>query len=619
LVEYKFNLIRDLLPLKGKPLRQAIDQIVLQKHYLPNGKKSVGSSSLYRWIREYKQKGLIGLVRRGRDDAGLKRIELSGKFDKNIKILLTKQQYIEIKYELDRKISSLFAEGHRSGREIHGIVEKLLQKVIKKVLGRDLTQKEYENCIISKEYIYDNFQAEKVVGVKKTDRHKYNREIKPRIKRNREGLLPNDVWFGDVHPVDIQCRRKDGSIIHARQISWLDAATNRIFSSFVFFPKKKGVRRTDVAKSFVEAVKQMGLPKLLYLDNGQEYKWSAMLEGFTLLSKLAHNSGKSFNIEVLDSGERETFFESQGFVEERLEREDDNVIRALKSNPQAKPIESTFRLLENKYFSKIEGWIGGDRLNKKLETVGKAAKSYTEDFDTFQKDIELQIRLYHGEKQSYGFLKGISPNAQLQDFQKKGWKPVSVEEQTLLLAFSEKKEANGKKITRQVYAGGHIKYAPKGLGTFLYQNDELSVYSSKANNGKSISLEILVPTHDPRMIFVKKPDGNIIIAKKTKSFNILDPAGIEEQTRMEKALNAQLSIARKNCSFVNNEQITEALLETVDPEPALEFDVEIEIATNETKKMEEALKQIAFEEQETLSCPDPLGSVEDFLWLDEET
>ncbi|RKZ84148.1 MAG: hypothetical protein DRR16_15455, partial [Candidatus Parabeggiatoa sp. nov. 3] len=88
--------------------------------------------------------------------------------------------------------------------------------------------------------------------------------------------------------------------------------------------------------------------------------------------------------------------------------------------------------------------------------------------------------------------------------------------------------------------------------------------------------------------------------------------GAEEQRRMAKVLNAQLAVLRWNCSFINNNQITESLLkEAADSEPdEVPFDTSVEISTEETRALEEALENRPLQKEEA----EQAASLQDVMW-----
>lgn len=106
-------------------------------------------------------------------------------------------------------------------------------------------------------------RAYRKVHTFKNDRSTYE-DAKPRIQRSRAGLAPNDIWVGDVHPVDVLYRRQDGSTATLRAIAWLDLGTNRLHATWIALDKGQGgVRNTHVIRSFTAAVAAWGAARAL--------------------------------------------------------------------------------------------------------------------------------------------------------------------------------------------------------------------------------------------------------------------------------------------------------------------------------------------------------------------
>lgn len=118
--------------------------------------------------------------------------------------------------------------------------------------------------------------------------------------------------------------------------------------TFVLLEPKEGIRREHVAQSFEAMVGEWGLPRMLYLDNGAEYSWADMIDGFTALSKVA-----SVDRAVMD-------LESSPDVADRVRGQKQAVIRSRPYNAKGKPgIEGVFAVLEGGVFSTLQG--GGRR------------------------------------------------------------------------------------------------------------------------------------------------------------------------------------------------------------------------------------------------------------------
>lgn len=150
-------------------------------------------------------------------------------------------------------------------------------------------------------------------------------------------------------------------MVFPKAISWLDPATNEIHMTFVMCEKGEGIRHEHVAQSFEAMVDEWGLPKLLYLDNGSEYKWQEMIAGFTMLSKLAGS------MSVFDLG-------ADNEVSARVNDCREAVVRSLAYNAKGKPkIEGAFGNIEQVFFATIQGWTAPVRSRVGIETKPCAA------------------------------------------------------------------------------------------------------------------------------------------------------------------------------------------------------------------------------------------------------
>lgn len=136
-----------------------------------------------------------------------------------------------------------------------------------------------------------------LIAVKEKDNAVFQDKYMPSIRRDYSDLAPRQIVVGDVHPVDIMMRRPDGTAVYPKAIAWYDVATNGIHMTFVLLEPGEGIRREHVAMSFQAMVDEWGLPEMLYLDNGSEYSWDAMIGGFTQLSKLTTGALKVYDLD----------------------------------------------------------------------------------------------------------------------------------------------------------------------------------------------------------------------------------------------------------------------------------------------------------------------------------
>ncbi|WP_222869446.1 hypothetical protein [Roseobacter fucihabitans] len=192
------------------------------------------------------------------------------------------------------------------------------------------------------------FTAFKRVARKDRDAKLHFDKDQPRIARHGSAL-PGQVVFGDVHPVDIWVL-KEGTReqVRVRLIAWHDDCTHMMHVTPVLFLKGRGVRQSDIIDSFYDLScdPQFGLPGTLYLDNGGEY-------------------GSLF-------GSFQSFPDLSMIVPER------GVIKAKPYNGPAKGlIEGAFGSIERQFIKHLPGYIGGDRTNKKTQSVGKPPAPYS--------------------------------------------------------------------------------------------------------------------------------------------------------------------------------------------------------------------------------------------------
>ena len=284
------------------------------------------------------------------------------------------------------------------------------------------------------------------------DNARYQDTISPTIRRDYSLLLPREIVVGDVHPMDIMVLRPDGSRAYPKAISWFDPATCEIHMTVVLLEKGEGIRREHVAMAFEAMVEDWGLPKLLYLDNGSEYQWADMIDGFTALSKLA-------GMTVKEHGEGSP-------VDARVAEARQAVVRSLAYNAKGKPgIEGTFGNLEQVFFANVEGWTAGDRMSKKTHAKGRDPIPYPGDMAAFLATISTHLEHYHKRPQQ-GRLAGKSPNEALRSHIDAGWgKTVLDQPEVLALAFATPVE--------RVPDRGTITYAPRDGRSQRYYLDAL--------------------------------------------------------------------------------------------------------------------------------------------------
>ncbi|GJE77877.1 hypothetical protein [Methylorubrum suomiense] len=112
----------------------------------------------------------------------------------------------------------------------------------------------------------------------RTDRKAWD-DKRTRTRLTSSGLAPMQLVFGDVHHFDVYVARSDGSLATPKGIAWLDAATRRVRIDLVLCEPGTAIRNADLIDSFIALTQDphWGMPAMLYLDNGSEYRFAEFL------------------------------------------------------------------------------------------------------------------------------------------------------------------------------------------------------------------------------------------------------------------------------------------------------------------------------------------------------
>ncbi len=356
----------------------------------------------------------------------------------------------------------------------------------------------------------------------------------PSIRRDYGTLLPREIVVGDVHPVDIMMRRPDGTVVYPKAIAWYDVATNEMHMTFVLLEPKEGIRREHVAQSFAAMVEEWGLPQMLYLDNGSEYSWDAMIGGFTQLSQLTGGAIKVFDLD----GDPEVAARVAALGKDGREA----VARSRPYNAKGKPgIEGAFGNLEQVFFATLPGWTAGDRMSKKTHAKGKDPIAFPGDARAFLEEAGRALDWYHKRPQR-GKLKGKSPNEALRGYIDQGWGKTTLSRpEVLALAFAE--------VVERVPDRGRVSYTPRRGETLYFYADELL--------GIDRRITLRVPAFNPDFVFCFDGDELICQAFPERAFGVFDPRGAEEVNRRGKAFRRQIAEKKRHVALLSLTKETE--------------------------------------------------------------
>ncbi len=545
LARFKREVIRPATDLpKQSPERSAIlEELTKSPLVFPNGSiKVVTKVTLYNWVRDFEAGGINGLIRKRREDIGAKYQKITRAWDGFFSPLIDSSQHDDVSDALSTYIRSLWAAGERGWR---AVTEKSTTRLIE--LSRDLRVVDFDAleigrcgdtgskvtqfgiCHVNRRLV-ERHREYALLAVKDKDNARFQDSYMPSIRRDYSDLLPRQIIVGDVHPVDIMMRREDGSVVYPKAIAWYDVATNEIHMTFVLLQPGEGIRREHVAQSFEAMVDEWGLPELLYLDNGSEYSWDAMIGGFTQLSKLTQGGLKVFDLE------------GDANVSRRVANGREAIVRSNPYNAKGKPgIEGAFGNIEQVFFATIQGWTAGDRMNKKTHAKGKDPIAFAGGAEVFLKTAGQALEWYHKRPQ-YGRLKGISPNEALRGFIEQGWGKTTLSRpEVLALAFAEEVE--------RMPDRGRVSYTPRRGETMYFYADELLGFDHK--------ITLRVPAFNPEFVFCFDGGELICRAYPERTYGVLDREGAQEVGRRGKAFRRQIAQKRRHVALLNLVEETE--------------------------------------------------------------
>lgn len=486
---------------------QVLREIAAKVHGRPDGKRvKVALRTLHLWMEKVETDGEFALARKLRTPEGKPRHHITKQWDKRAP--LAEEAKARIASEFDAYVRGLWVHGVASGEKCAALAST---KLLELSITAGWTDATLDACTVGRDRV-ERFKSARIVAIKEKDAKRFADDYIPRIRRSREGLMPGDIVVGDVHPIDIIVTRPDGSEATPRLIAWHDLATNDVFYSLVLLNPREGIKQAHIAASFVDLVQAWGLPRALYLDNGSEYKWEAMMNAFGELTMLTH----AMDVFIK---EHEALAGLMDDAAPSVTEPGASVTRAKPHNPPAKAVEGIFSALE-KVFSMIPGYIGGDRMNKRTHAKGKAPKPFPGTWEEFEAAFHTAMNFYRNTRQA-GNLGGRSPRERWQGFIADGFQATAVPEDVLRWAFAE--EVRTKVQNAGVEVGGN----------FYYHDVLLPLI------GQRVTLRF--PKWDPRHVIYTGANGSHVLIPLAPVFQTFDPAGAVEQARRGGALNRYIA------------------------------------------------------------------------------
>lgn len=323
------------------------------------------------------------------------------------------------------------------------------------------------------------------------DHAAYQNRAEPRIRRELHAT-PMALLIGDVHFADILVNGEDGEPVRVRLIAWLDASSLYPWVTPVHLSKGTGVRQEDVVKSFAHVIfdNDGGLPQEVYIDNGSEFAWLPGVMGqLTNLSEMEFGSTLAKPYQAQSKGAIEGFF---------------NILEGILKG--------------------LDGWIGGDRTNKKTENKGKVVKPYSRGLAQLKEDIHAAVMIVRNRPQS-GRLGDLSPREMLDRKQKA----------TDFSAKIPSEEGFARIVSRS---------EPRSVGQGTITIGGERYYSKRAVGLAGERLEVHIPLLACGRVWLRYKGEDLGWAYLERPFAHDDRAGAERQGEMSKDLRGEVQRLR---------------------------------------------------------------------------
>lgn len=388
--------------------------------------------TIQRWVRRCEKYGWDddAFGRKCPANAGQKRVWVSRKFDKRFRAAGYSQDQLEsLAQWTTREIAGWWQSPvQRAGwKRVRREALTSLQRECRE-RGFDLPASAFD---LSRRRIED-LRYHRAVDIMRNDAKRHD-DTKPRIRRDNSQWLPMEQVVMDVKPLDCVLERPDGSMAYPKLIAFLDSGTARLYGRIILLAKGEGVRQEHVTDAFIDMVRDphWGFPQSLYYDNGSEY---AHFELIREALKMCAAEG----VRVL--------------------------IKARPYSGASKPIESKFAVIDRQITSLMDGYTGSNRMDKKVQRVGKQALPFLGPVEKFEEEFNLRLADFHSFDIESGPFKGRSPAQIYREHCESGWRPVSVHPLALDSAFA--KQIGDRKIDRGIITIGPTRFRHPELAAF---------------------------------------------------------------------------------------------------------------------------------------------------------
>lgn len=214
----------------------------------------------------------------------------------------------------------------------------------------------------------------------------FNQRFGFTINRDLSNILAGEVWVSDHAQSDIVVQTPDGKHHNLWITVWADFKTRKWLGWYVHVDAPC---TEHIFHAFYLAASKYGLPKHVVVDNGKDYRSSVLTGGRSNWStiKVEHDERKCIAL-----------FGLLNII----------VHFAWPYNPQSKPVELTFHIVNTKFSRHLTGYRGPNIYERPeaLKSEVKAGKiwsdaEYISALDSFITDV------YHQEKYENGKFKGL--------------------------------------------------------------------------------------------------------------------------------------------------------------------------------------------------------------------
>ena len=347
----------------------------------------VPTMTLYRWERGYAARGLAGIARKGRCDAGQSRSMCLLARD-YVEFLLCDQRKPSQNYVMEKvqkRAEEMGEEGcdmcpyrANSGARLQALDDGQELPVCAEA-GQGMIPPDSRHAVNRAVALI----SKSVLAYARYGSRSWDAKYQQKLIRVKPEQV-NAVWFGDHHECDVMVLDRDGRVVRPWLTAWMDAKTSALPGWVLTLNPNSDTIADALERGALPTVgsEMYGLPMVAYMDNGKDYR-SHRFEG----------TGEV----VYDIGKLNTnLYENKGLLEVLgVEAK-----RAIPFSAWTKPIERLFGVLEDRWMRDFPGWCGGS-WKERPQDLAKEIKRLVETgglmtFETFAGCFrERVIEAYH--------------------------------------------------------------------------------------------------------------------------------------------------------------------------------------------------------------------------------